>query len=87
MKPNMMAFLEKRMVDKQLGKALVVELKRCQTLRMEMNHFVLNLQYYCMFEVLEASWTDFEQDMAKATGLDQLITAHDKCVLVGGGNC
>ena len=30
---------------------VVVELRRCQSLRMEMMHFVTNLQYSMMFEV------------------------------------
>lgn len=52
MKPNTMALLEKRLGAP--GRALVVELRRCQTLRNEMNHFVTNLQYYMMLEVRSA---------------------------------
>jgi hypothetical protein len=52
MKPNTMALLEKRLGAP--GRALAVELRRCQTLRNEMNHFVTNLQYYMMLEVRSA---------------------------------
>lgn len=45
-------------------------------LRNEMIHFINNLQYYMMFEVIESAWQDLEADMAKAEDLDQLIVAH-----------
>eukprot|EP01018_Ginkgo_biloba_P005129 Gb_19455 [translate_table: standard] len=57
---------------------LVAVLRRCQTLRNEMNHFVTNLQYYIMFEVLEYSWADFLDEMEEARDLDELIAAHEK---------
>jgi gamma-tubulin complex component 3 len=57
---------------------LTAVLKRCQTLRNEMNHFVTNLQYYIMFEVLEYSWSNFLEEMEEAHDLDELIAAHDK---------
>ncbi|PRP86999.1 gamma-tubulin complex component 3 [Planoprotostelium fungivorum] len=47
-------------------------------LRNEMVHFIHNLQYYIMFEVLEVSWQDFEKDMKSARNLDELIVAHQK---------
>lgn len=53
-------------------------LRRCQTLGNEMNHFVRNLQYYIMFEVLEHSWAKFLEEMEDAQDLDDLIAAHEK---------
>ncbi|KAH7425118.1 hypothetical protein KP509_11G040600 [Ceratopteris richardii] len=53
-------------------------LRRCQTLRNEMNHFVTNLQYYIMFEVLEYSWAKFLEEMEDAQDLDDLIAAHER---------
>ncbi len=47
-------------------------------LRAEMAHFVTNLQYYIMFEVLEHSWAQFTDDMAAAADLDGLIAAHER---------
>jgi len=41
-----------------------------------MLHFVYNLQYYIMFEVLESSWSDFIQKVKEAQDLDELISAH-----------
>eukprot|EP01052_Picozoa_sp_SAG31_P002626 SAG31_NODE_94_length_26208_cov_6.281091_16_plen_80_part_00 len=41
-----------------------------------MMHFVQNLQYYLMFEVLEASWKTFEDDLKEAGDLDSVIAAH-----------
>lgn len=52
--------------------------RRCQVLWDEMNHFVTNLQYYIMFEVLEVSWSNFSDEMEAARDLDDLLTAHDK---------
>eukprot|EP00250_Pteridium_aquilinum_P012464 c20743_g1_i1 orf=307-2976(+) len=57
---------------------VVAVLRRCQTLRNEMNHFVTNLQYYIMFEVLEYSWANFSDEMEDAQDLDDLIAAHEK---------
>ncbi|KAK3261772.1 hypothetical protein CYMTET_29332 [Cymbomonas tetramitiformis] len=77
MKPNQMAALE-RNAEGELARTLGGALRRCQSLRYEMSHFVTNLQYYLMFEVLEASWATFEKEMAAATDLDQLIAAHNR---------
>ncbi|KAJ4970248.1 hypothetical protein NE237_003347 [Protea cynaroides] len=53
-------------------------LRRCQALWDEMNHFVTNLQYYIMFEVLEVSWSNFSNEMEAAKDLDDLLAAHEK---------
>ncbi|EEF30048.1 gamma-tubulin complex component 3 [Ricinus communis] len=57
---------------------LLSTLRRCQVLWDEMNHFITNLQYYIMFEVLEVSWSDFSNDMEVARDLDDLLAAHEK---------
>ncbi len=57
---------------------LAAELRRCHTLRAEMAHFVTNLQYYIMFEVLEHSWQQFMEEMTLAKDLDGLIDAHER---------
>jgi gamma-tubulin complex component 3 len=54
------------------------DLHKCHTLRNEMLHFISNLQYYIMFEVLEYSWDELVKDMKQATDLDVLIAAHSK---------
>uniref|UniRef100_A0A1D1YX60 Gamma-tubulin complex component 3 n=1 Tax=Anthurium amnicola TaxID=1678845 RepID=A0A1D1YX60_9ARAE len=53
-------------------------LRRCQVLWNEMNHFVTNLQYYIMFEVLEVSWALFSEEMDGAKDFDDLLAAHEK---------
>lgn len=50
----------------------------CHAVRNEMIHFVSNLQYYLMFEVLEGSWGDLMEQTKSAKHLDQLIDAHQK---------
>jgi len=49
---------------------------RCHCLRNEMIHFVYNLQYYLMFEVLECSWEELMRQISTATQLDTVIGAH-----------
>jgi gamma-tubulin complex component 3 len=57
---------------------LAAELRRCHMLRAEMAHFVTNLQYYIMFEVLEHSWVQFTEEMGAAQDLDGLISSHER---------
>ncbi|KAH6627114.1 Spc98 family-domain-containing protein [Chaetomium sp. MPI-SDFR-AT-0129] len=45
----------------------------------EMVHFVGQLQYYILFEVIESSWTELQANIHKEDcTLDDLITAHTK---------
>ncbi|EAQ85774.1 hypothetical protein CHGG_07027 [Chaetomium globosum CBS 148.51] len=45
----------------------------------EMVHFVGQLQYYILFEVIESSWTELQTNIRKEDcTLDDLITAHTK---------
>ncbi|CAA3021025.1 gamma-tubulin complex component 3 [Olea europaea subsp. europaea] len=57
---------------------LILTSRKCQVLWDEMNHFVSNLQYYIMFEVLEVSWSNFLKEMEVAKDLDDLLRAHEK---------
>ncbi|KAI9813231.1 MAG: Microtubule-nucleating Tub4p (gamma-tubulin) complex component [Pycnora praestabilis] len=48
----------------------------------EMIHFVCQLQYYILFEVIEASWDTLQEAMTKSEcTLDDLIEAHEKYLL------
>ncbi|KAK3405617.1 gamma-tubulin complex component 3 [Eucalyptus grandis] len=78
MKPNCItsrAFLK---LQRAVKLQLLSTLRRCQVLWNEMNHFVTNLQYYIMFEVLEVSWSNFSNEIEAAKDLDDLLAAHDK---------
>ncbi|KAK6149238.1 hypothetical protein DH2020_016763 [Rehmannia glutinosa] len=57
---------------------LILTSRKCQVLWDEMNHFVSNLQYYIMFEVLEVSWSNLSKELEIAKDLDDLLGAHDK---------
>eukprot|EP00908_Phaeocystis_cordata_P018531 Transcript_29992.p1 GENE.Transcript_29992~~Transcript_29992.p1 ORF type:complete len:577 (+),score=304.80 Transcript_29992:1475-3205(+) len=48
----------------------------CHLLRNEMIHFVYNLQYYLMFEVLECSWQTLLEELDAASDFDGLLRAH-----------
>ena len=53
--------------------------KRARCVIAEMIHFVNQLQYYILFEVVEASWDQLETAMNKPDStLDELIEAHTK---------
>ncbi|BBM99355.1 gamma-tubulin complex component 3 [Marchantia polymorpha subsp. ruderalis] len=78
MKPNCLVARLSAIKGDGVKSELTVVLRRCQTLRNEMNHFVTNLQYYIMFEVLEFSWANFLEEMEVAHDLDELIAAHEK---------
>ena len=62
-------------VDDKLGKDW--KIARCCIA--EMIHFVNQLQYYILFEVIEASWEQLQAAIAKPDcTLDELINAHTK---------
>ena len=48
----------------------------CYLLRNEMVHFVYNLQYYLMFEVIECASVEFATALSAATDLDGVLGAH-----------
>ena len=50
-------------------------LKMCQTMHAAMSHFVNQIQYYFVFEVLECSWHELLKAVETAEDLDQLIKA------------
>ena len=77
MKPNAAALrMDKSMREED--HALHAEMKGCHALRSDMMHFVTNLQYHIMFEVVEVGWTKLESRLSKAADLDELIAAHDE---------
>lgn len=78
MKPNCITSHSFTKLQNTVKLQLVSTLRRCQVLWVEMNHFVSNLQYYIMFEVLEVSWSNFLNEMEAAKDLDDLLAAHEK---------
>eukprot|EP01116_Phalansterium_solitarium_P012776 TRINITY_DN2935_c0_g1_i1.p1 TRINITY_DN2935_c0_g1~~TRINITY_DN2935_c0_g1_i1.p1 ORF type:complete len:812 (-),score=349.12 TRINITY_DN2935_c0_g1_i1:98-2533(-) len=47
------------------------------SMRQRMVHFLQNLDYYMTFEVLEPNWHLLEQNLAKATTIDEVIKFHN----------
>lgn len=43
----------------------------------EMIHFINQIQYYILFEVVECSWTKLLDKVQKATALDDILEAHN----------
>ncbi|GAB2266886.1 Gamma-tubulin complex component 3 [Dionaea muscipula] len=78
MKPNCITSHSFIKLQHTVKMRLLSTLRHCQVLWDEMNHFVSNLQYYIMFEVLEVSWSNFSSEMEAAKDLDDLLTAHEK---------
>ncbi|KAJ3043517.1 Gamma-tubulin complex component 3 [Rhizophlyctis rosea] len=72
------------------------DLQHCHILHAEMSHFILQLQYYILFEVIECSWEELMDVLEKrgegwGMDLDAVIGAHNRylnCVsqkgLLGG---
>ncbi|PGH06566.1 hypothetical protein AJ79_06505 [Helicocarpus griseus UAMH5409] len=53
--------------------------KRARCVISEMNHFISQLQYYILFEVIEASWDQLQVAISKpGCTLDDLVEAHTK---------
>ncbi|RJE17495.1 spindle pole body component, partial [Aspergillus sclerotialis] len=62
-------------VDDKVG----ADWKRARCAIAEMIHFVCQLQYYILFEVIEASWDELQAAISKpGCTLDDLIEAHTK---------
>ncbi|KAL8215285.1 hypothetical protein R6Q57_004734 [Mikania cordata] len=78
MKPNLITSHFFTKLPKTVKFRLILTSRRCQVLWNEMSHFLTNLQYYIMFEVLEVSWANFSNEMEAAKDLDDLLAAHDK---------
>ncbi|PON56322.1 Gamma-tubulin complex component protein [Trema orientale] len=78
MKPNCITSHSFNKLQHAVKLQLLSTLRRCQVLWDEMNHFVSNLQYYIMFEVLEVSWSTLSNEMEVAKDLDDLLAAHEK---------
>ncbi|PGH32570.1 hypothetical protein GX50_04604 [[Emmonsia] crescens] len=62
-------------VDDKVGQ----DWKRARCVISEMNHFISQLQYYILFEVIEASWDQLQVAISKpGCTLDDLVEAHTK---------
>lgn len=78
MKPNCITSHFFTKLPQAVKSQLILTSRQCQVLWDEMNHFLTNLQYYIMFEVLEVSWSNFSNEMEVAKDLDDLFAAHEK---------
>ncbi|SPP78092.1 gamma-tubulin complex component 3 [Drosophila guanche] len=43
----------------------------------EIMHFIHQMQYYVLFEVIECNWVTLQGHMYHATGLDEILNAHE----------
>ncbi|KAH8238265.1 hypothetical protein KR032_001760 [Drosophila birchii] len=44
----------------------------------EIMHFIHQMQYYILFEVIECNWVELKKKMLAATALDEILEAHEK---------
>ncbi|KAH8288201.1 hypothetical protein KR054_009893, partial [Drosophila jambulina] len=44
----------------------------------EIMHFIHQIQYYILFEVIECNWVELKKKMLAATALDDILVAHEK---------
>jgi gamma-tubulin complex component 3 len=56
-------------------------LQQAHLLTSEMVHFVHQMQYYILFEVLECSWDALIKQVQQAESLDDIIAAHENFLL------
>ncbi|XP_076946952.1 gamma-tubulin complex component 3-like [Bidens hawaiensis] len=78
MKPNVIGSHVFTKFPKAVGSQIILTSRKCHVIWDEMNNFVMNLQSYIMFEVLEVTWSTFCDEMEAVKDLDDLIAAHEK---------
>ncbi|KAJ0796166.1 putative gamma-tubulin complex component protein [Helianthus annuus] len=78
MKPNLTSCHVFTNYPKAVGLQIVSTSRKCQLLWDKMNNFVMSMQAYIMFEVLEVTWAKFCNEMEASKDLDDLIAAHEK---------
>lgn len=49
----------------------------CRILAAEMIHFVNQIQYFLLFEVLESAWVELTSTLEQVMSFDQILVAHD----------
>ncbi|XP_068159577.1 gamma-tubulin complex component 3 [Drosophila tropicalis] len=63
-----------RSMHDEIGKACY----RLHLFTSETMHFVHQIQYYVLFEVIECNWVELQKRMQQATALDDILEAHEK---------
>ncbi|KAH8344701.1 hypothetical protein KR067_003887, partial [Drosophila pandora] len=63
-----------RMMNPEIGKASY----RLHLFTSEIMHFIHQMQYYVLFEVIECNWVELQKKMVQATALDDILEAHEK---------
>jgi gamma-tubulin complex component 3 len=59
---------------------IVPLMQQVHLLRHQMTHFISNIQYYIMFEVLETAWQQLETTIRNAKSLDEIVSAYTEYV-------
>ncbi|EDX01615.1 gamma-tubulin complex component 3 [Drosophila yakuba] len=63
-----------RPINTEIGKAS----HRLNLFTSEIMHFIHQMQYYVLFEVIECNWVELQKKMQQATALDDILDAHEK---------
>ncbi|KAM8720491.1 hypothetical protein ACLKA7_006522 [Drosophila subpalustris] len=63
-----------RALNSEIGKATY----RLNLFTAEIMHFVHQMQYYVLFEVIECSWVELQKRVQQASALDDILDAHSK---------
>ncbi|XP_017063803.1 gamma-tubulin complex component 3 [Drosophila eugracilis] len=63
-----------RLISAEIGKAS----HRLNLFTSEIMHFIHQMQYYVLFEVIECNWVELQRKMQQATALDDILEAHQK---------
>lgn len=71
-------FFSSTQILRSMGKELKPVLHRLYLYTSQMIHFIHQIQYYILFEVVECSWTKLLENVQKATALDDILEAHNE---------
>ncbi|KAH8368087.1 hypothetical protein KR084_006868 [Drosophila pseudotakahashii] len=63
-----------RPMNAEIGKAS----HRLNLFTSEIMHFIHQMQYYVLFEVIECNWVELQSKIQQATALDDILEAHEK---------
>ncbi|KAH8420633.1 hypothetical protein KR009_012413, partial [Drosophila setifemur] len=63
-----------RLINAEIGRASY----RLHLFTSEIMHFIHQMQYYVLFEVIECNWVELQKKMLAAKALDDILDAHEK---------
>lgn len=79
----MFIFQALRMLSSEIGKANY----KLHFFTSELMHFLHEMLYYVLFEVIECSWVELQKRMSRATDLDEILDEHSRFLNAISAGC